>query len=80
MGSVVQALEVDYGATIPAPMLPSAPLSLAGGFLAPNIHALEILLNRAWVLAKTLPNALLSFASNKLSQLQNYFREPSGVR
>jgi len=59
MGNVVHALEADYGTAIPPASLPSAPLQIAGGFFAANIPALEALLKRAWVLSRTLPNALV---------------------
>ena len=36
-----------------------APLQIAGGFLVADIPELETLLKRAWVLARTLPNALV---------------------
>lgn len=60
MGNVVRALEADYGAAIPPASLPSAPLQIVGGFLAVDIPALEALLKRAWVLSRTLPNALVN--------------------
>lgn len=59
MSNVVHALESDYGTAIPPASLPGAPLPIAGGFLAADIPALETLLKRAWVLARTLPNALV---------------------
>lgn len=59
MGNVVRALESDYGTAIPPASLPGATLQLAGGFLTADIPALEALLKRAWVLARTLPNALV---------------------
>lgn len=59
MGNVVQALEADYGTAIPPTSLPFAPLPITGGFVAADIPALEALLKRAWVLARTLPNALV---------------------
>lgn len=59
MGNVVHALEADYGTAIPPAFLPSAPLPIAGGFLVADIPELETLLKRAWVLARTLPNALV---------------------
>ncbi len=59
MGNVVHALEADYGTAISSASLPVAPLQIAGGFLATDIPALEALLKRAWVLARTLPNALV---------------------
>lgn len=60
MGNVVHALEADYGLSIPATSLPSAPLPVVGAFFAADIPALEKLLNRAWALARTLPNALVA--------------------
>ena len=59
MSNVVHALEADYGTAIPPASLPSVPLQIAGGFLAVDIPALESLLKRAWILARTLPNALM---------------------
>lgn len=59
MGNVVHALEADYGTAIPTASLPGTPLQIAGGFMAADIPALETLLKRAWVLARTLPNALV---------------------
>lgn len=60
MDNVVRALEADYGMAIPPASLPRAPLQIVGGFLAVDIPALEALLKRAWVLSRTLPNALVS--------------------
>lgn len=60
MGNVVHALEADYGTAIPPTSLPDSPIPLAGGFIVADIAALEALLARAWVLARTLPNALVS--------------------
>jgi putative restriction endonuclease len=59
MSNVVHALEADYGVAIPPASLPGVPLQIAGGFMAADIPALEALLKRAWVLARTLPNALV---------------------
>lgn len=59
MSNVVHALEADYGTAIPPASFPGTPLQIAGGFFASNIPALEALLKRAWVLARTLPNALV---------------------
>jgi putative restriction endonuclease len=59
MSNVVHALEADYGTAIPPAALPGTPLQIAGGFMAADIPALEALLKRAWVLARTLPNALV---------------------
>ena len=59
LGNVVHALERDYGAAIAPAELPGAQPQIAGGFLVIDIPALEALLGRAWVLARTLPNALV---------------------
>lgn len=59
MSNVVSALEADYGAAITPASLPGGLAHIAGGFLAADIPALEALLKRAWVLARTLPNALV---------------------
>jgi putative restriction endonuclease len=59
MGNVVRALAADYGTAIPPASLPGAPLQVVGGFMAADIPSLETLLKRAWVLARTLPNALV---------------------
>lgn len=59
MSNVVHALEADYGTAIPPASLPGVSLQIAGGFWAVDIPALEALLKRAWVLARTLPNALV---------------------
>ncbi len=59
MDNVVHALEADYGTAIPPTSLPGEPLQIVGGFLAPDIPALEALLKRAWILSRTLPNALV---------------------
>ena len=59
MGNVLHALEADYGTAISPTLLPRAALRIAGGFPAADIPALESLLKRAWVLARTLPNALV---------------------
>lgn len=60
MNNVVHALEADYGTAIPPASLPGASLQIVGGFLTADIPALEALLKRAWVLSRTLPNALVS--------------------
>lgn len=60
MGNVVHALEADYGTAIPPASLPAAPLPIAGGFMVADLAELEALLKRAWVLSRTLPNALVS--------------------
>lgn len=59
MRNVVHALEADYGTAIQPASLPGIPLQIVGGFLTADIPALEALLKRAWVLARTLPNALV---------------------
>lgn len=59
MANVVHALEADYGTAIPLISLRDAPLLFAGGFWVADIPKLEALLKRAWVLSRTLPNALV---------------------
>jgi putative restriction endonuclease len=59
MGNVVYALEADYGTAIPPALLPGTSLPIAGGFMVVGLAELEVLLKRAWVLARTLPNALV---------------------
>lgn len=59
MTNVVHALEADYGMAIPPIYWNGASLAFVGGFWAADIPALETLLKRAWVLSRTLPNALV---------------------
>lgn len=59
MSNVAHALEADYGMAIPPTSLSDTPLPIVGGFLTEDIPALEALLKRAWVLSRTLPNALV---------------------
>ena len=59
MSNVIRALETDWGPAIPPSSLPGGRLQIAGGFCAAGIPELEALLTRAWVLARTLPNALV---------------------
>lgn len=59
MGNVVHALESDFGIALPPESFPGAPFQIAGGFEIKDIPDLEALLKRAWVLARTLPNALV---------------------
>jgi putative restriction endonuclease len=58
MNNVVRALEVDFGQAIPPESFPSCHLQIAGGFSDLNSLKLEVLLKRAWELARSLPNAL----------------------
>jgi putative restriction endonuclease len=75
MDNVVRALEADYGTAIPPASLPGAPLQIVGGFLAVGIPALEALLKRAWILSRTLPNALVSRFEQSVAAISATERE-----
>ncbi len=75
MSNVVHALEADYGTAIPPTSLPGIPLQIAGAFLTADIPALEALLKRAWVLARTLPNAMVGRFEQALGAISTTERE-----
>jgi len=60
MGKVVQALEADFGPSIPVSSMPRTSLQVQGGFETAGVDGLEALLYRAWLLSRTLPNALVN--------------------
>jgi putative restriction endonuclease len=59
MNNVVRALEVNFGQAIPPKSFPSCHFQISGGFSDLNSLKLEVLLKRAWELARALPNALM---------------------
>ena len=59
MANVVHALESDIGQAIHQTRLPSTSFDMAGAFEATDIFKLEALLKRAWLLSRSLPNALI---------------------
>ena len=59
MANVVHALESDIGQAINQTRLPSTSFDMAGAFEAFDIFKLEALLKRAWLLSRSLPNALI---------------------
>ena len=75
MGNVLHALEADYGTAIPTSSLPGVSLPIAGGFMVADLAELEALLKRAWVLARTLPNALVGRFEQAVAAISTTERE-----
>lgn len=75
MVNVVHALEADIGQAIRSAMLPSTSFNMAGAFEAPDIYKLENLLKRAWLLSRSLPNALIDRFEKALSEVTTTERE-----
>lgn len=75
MANVVHALEADLGQVINSARLPSTSFGIAGAFEASDIFELEALLKRAWLLSRSLPNALIDRFEKALSEVSATERE-----
>jgi putative restriction endonuclease len=75
MANVVHALEADFGQTINSARLPSKSFDIAGAFEISDIFMLEALLKRAWLLSRSLPNALIGRFEKALSEVSATERE-----
>ena len=75
MANVVHALEADIGQAINSARLPSTSFDIAGAFEASDIFELEVLLKRAWLLSRSLPNALIGRFEKALSEVSATERE-----
>ena len=75
MANVVHALESDIGQAINQTRLPSTSFDMAGAFEATDIFKLEALLKRAWLLSRSLPNALIGRFEKALSEVSTTERE-----
>ena len=75
MANVVHALEADIGQAINSARLPSTSFDMAGAFEASDIFKLETLLKRAWLLSRSLPNALIGRFEKALSEVSATERE-----
>jgi hypothetical protein len=75
MANVVHALESDIGQAINQTRLPSTSFDMAGTFDASDIFELEALLKRAWLLSRSLPNALIGRFEKALSKVSATERE-----
>jgi len=75
MANVVHALEADIGQAINSARLPSTSFDMAGAFQASDIFKLEAMLKRAWLLSRSLPNALIGRFEKALSEVSVTDRE-----
>ena len=75
MPNVVHALEADIGQAINQTRLPSTSFDMAGAFEATDIFQIETLLKRAWLLSRSLPNALIGRFEMALSEVSATERE-----
>ena len=75
MANVVHALESDIGQAIDTAKLPSISIDMAGAFETSDIYKLEALLKRAWLLSRSLPNALIGTFEKALSEVSTTERE-----
>jgi len=75
MANVVHALESDIGQASKPAELPSLSFDLVGAFETPDFSKLENLLKRAWLLSRTLPNALIDRFEKALSEVSSTERE-----
>jgi putative restriction endonuclease len=75
MANVVHALEADIGEAINSVRLPSTSFDMAGAFESSDIYKLEALLKRAWLLSRSLPNALIGRFEKALSEVSTTERE-----
>jgi putative restriction endonuclease len=75
MVNVIHALESDIGHAIVSAKLPSMPVDMAGAFEISDIYKLEALLKRAWLLSRSLPNALIGPFEKALSEVSTTERE-----
>ena len=75
MTNVVHAFEADIGQAINSARLPSTSFDMAGAFEASDIFKLETLLKRAWLLSRSLPNALIGRFEKALSEVSATERE-----
>jgi hypothetical protein len=75
MANVVHSLESDIGQAINSARLPSTSFDITGAFEASNIFKLETLLKRAWLLSRSLPNALIGRFEKALSEVSATERE-----
>lgn len=75
MANVIHALESEIGQAINQTRLPSTSFDMAGAFEASDIFKLEALLKRAWLLSRSLPNALIGRFEKALSEVSATERE-----
>ena len=75
MANVVHTLETDEGQSLNPARLPSTSFDMTGGFEASDIFKLETLLKRAWLLSRSLPNALIGRFEKALSEVSTTERE-----
>ena len=75
MANVVHALESDIGQAINQTRLSSASFDMAGAFEAFDIFKLEAMLRRAWLLSRSLPNALIGRFEKALAEVSATERE-----
>jgi hypothetical protein len=75
MSNVVHTLESDVGQAINSARLPCTSFDTAGAFEASDIFELEALLKRAWLLSRSLPNALIGRFEKALSEVSATERE-----
>ena len=75
MANVVHALESDIGQAIDSAQLSSMSVDMAGAFETSDIYKLEILLKRAWLLSRSLPNALIDRFEQEVTKISSTERE-----
>lgn len=75
MANVVHALESDISQAIDSAKLPSMSVDMAGAFEISDIYKLEVLLKRAWLLSRSLPNALIGPFEKALSEFSTTERD-----
>jgi len=75
MANVVHALDSDIDQAINSARLPSTSFDMAGAFEASDILKLEAMLKRAWLLSRSLPNALIGRFEKALSEVSATERE-----
>jgi hypothetical protein len=75
MANVVHTLETDVGQALNPARLPSTSFDMTDGFEVSDIFKLETLLKRAWLLSRSLPNALIGRFEKALSEVSATERE-----
>jgi len=75
MANVVHALEADIGHAINTERLSSTSFNMVGAFEASDIFKLEAILKRAWLLSRSLPNALIGRFEKALTEVSTTERE-----
>ena len=75
MANVVHTLESDIGISSNPSNVPNCSFNIAGVFEISNIYNLEDLLKRAWLLSRSLPNALIDRFEEEIAKVSSTERE-----